>query len=627
MMVGTQMARMTQIVTDFFTEKKSELIRHIGAICVLFSFLLVLSTVFIVSKDLATGSVSGKYFWFYGSMGLTVIFTATVAFIHKKSFRFSIMDGLVMLFTSSVCLSSYMYNNDPQNTTKLTILFLITVLYFSFRLFLSVYGQKYHIFICFYIIVTALIEAVWGLRQLYGFLPSQHNLFKLTGSFFNPGPYAGYLAVAAPLAAFVIFNGKHKGEKYLPIITLIATMLVLPATMSRAAWLATIAGCLVVIYKKYAERLPIKQYHNKYKKHKWLVFFLILLISLISLSSLYHLKKPSADGRLLTWKISLQTIAKHPLGVGLGNFSGAYGDTQAAYFASGKASETEEFVAGNPEYGFNEYLQILIESGIVSFLLFILIIALALRSLSKTHAGMAGSLIALLVFACFSYPFSVLPFLIIFVFLIQQGNISERKLRIKPSITSIILLLIVSFCLWKQYPVYKAYKEWNKNRAYYHSGLYREVTETYKPLYSCLNDQIQFLFEYGRSLSNMKQYEASNKVFHRAVQISCDPMLYNIMGKNHQAMKDYSLAEACFVRATQIVPNRLYPWYLLMKLYDEMGLPEKAKETAKIVLTKEPKVQSQAIREIREEARKIIAKSYDLVIIFPYLFQNFSLTL
>ena len=39
-----------------------------------------------------------------------------------------------------------------------------------------------------------------------------------------------------------------------------------------------------------------------------------------------------------------------------------------------------------------------------------------------------------------------------------------------------------------------------------------------------------------------------------------------------------------------------------------MGELEKAKGTAQIVLTKEPKVQSTAIREMREEARKIMIR-------------------
>jgi len=47
-----------------------------------------------------------------------------------------------------------------------------------------------------------------------------------------------------------------------------------------------------------------------------------------------------------------------------------------------------------------------------------------------------------------------------------------------------------------------------------------------------------------------------------------------------------------------------------MKLFIETGDMEKAQENAKIVLTKEPKVQSTAVSEMREEAERIM--SYEL---------------
>ena len=53
------------------------------------------------------------------------------------------------------------------------------------------------------------------------------------------------------------------------------------------------------------------------------------------------------------------------------------------------------------------------------------------------------------------------------------------------------------------------------------------------------------------------------------------------------------------------VPNRIYPYYLLMKLYVETGDEEKAQEAANTVLTKESKVQSTAVNEMREGVRKI----------------------
>jgi tetratricopeptide (TPR) repeat protein len=83
-------------------------------------------------------------------------------------------------------------------------------------------------------------------------------------------------------------------------------------------------------------------------------------------------------------------------------------------------------------------------------------------------------------------------------------------------------------------------------------------------------------------------------------------MLYNVMGRNCQALKQYVEAEQCLLKAANIVPSRIYPWYLLANLYVEMGETAKAQETARIVLTKEPKVQSTAVREMREKMKEIV---------------------
>jgi tetratricopeptide (TPR) repeat protein len=615
---------------------------------VLIPFLLVLSAVFVVSSDLANGVVSGKYFWFYGSMGLVSLFTVIKTLANRRPFRFSTTDLLVLLFAAAVYLPTYLQGDAVPNATKLTILTLLVVLYFSFRLVINTCNRKENIqqIFCLFIIFTGLVEAIWGLRQLYGFLPSQHSLFKLTGSFFNPGPYAGYLAMIFPLSLhfalrpFILHPSPYTFHPLpftlhlVPAITCIAILLVLPAAMSRASWIAFIAGSAVVIYKKYPlffRGLRVKPAMTKRLKRAMGIIAVLFLLS--AFTGMYFLKKDSADGRMLTWKVSLQLITKHPFGVGLGNFPGAYGEEQAAYFASGKASETEEYVAGNPEYGFNEYLQIAVESGIIAFLLFAGIIVLSVRNKIKAKDwGTLGALAALLVFAGFSYPFSVLPFPIVLTFLLAVGqwNADEAdnrgflnkyppkgKIRVNPPnpcyLRSIVLalccLLITISCLYRQYPVYQSYKQWKNNQIYYHAGLYKDISENYISLYPYLNDQIRFLFEYAQSLSKSGQPEKSNAVLRRAMQISCDPMLYNIMGKNYQALKQYEEAEIVFLKATQLVPSRLYPWYLLTKLYDEMGLKEKVRETADIVLTKEPKVQSPAIREMREEARKLKDKN------------------
>lgn len=92
---------------------------------------------------------------------------------------------------------------------------------------------------------------------------------------------------------------------------------------------------------------------------------------------------------------------------------------------------------------------------------------------------------------------------------------------------------------------------------------------------------------------------------------SNDPMILNIIGKNYQALGAYEKAEEYLIRSTHRLPGRIYPYYLLVKLYTkpEYQQPEKLKWAVEVVLTKEPKVQSTAIKEMREEVKSLKGKA------------------
>lgn len=81
------------------------------------------------------------------------------------------------------------------------------------------------------------------------------------------------------------------------------------------------------------------------------------------------------------------------------------------------------------------------------------------------------------------------------------------------------------------------------------------------------------------------------------------------MGNNFKEMGEFSMAENLYLHASQIVPNRHYPVYLLMKLYMETGEAEKAKAMAETLLNKPVKVPSTAIREMQREAKQLIIKN------------------
>lgn len=587
-------------------------------------YALVLSTVFVVDHSLANGVVTGKYFWFYGAMLWVVLGTVVAYVLNRKKVSLSWIDAAVLIF--SLVAVSLTYARDGS-TTKMILLTLNTVLYFNFRIFIAQHKWNGYVLVLLFML-TGLTEAIWGLLQLYGQTYSQHGLFRTTGSFFNSGPYAGYLAVVLPVALYYLLKdfrifGKRFNKRTLPyylrvsiaILVFLSIILVLPATMSRASWLGAIGGCAVVAFFYASQKYRLKEYYHKHKKRIITVLLVAVTLLIAGGAGIYYMKKDSADGRALIWKISLQTVKEHPFGVGLGNFAGSYGDVQAEYFASGRATPQEEYVAGNPEYGFNEYLQLCIEVGIIPFLLFLgILIGTIISAVKREKFAPLGALIALLIFAAFSYPFNVLPFVIVFVFLLALC-IADRDFSSVKSFTSntigvisilIFSAVIVTVCWVNRRPAQQACRDWGNFKVFYQAGAYEGVVEKYADNEPYLSEQIQFLFEYAQSLSKTGDYEESNRTLQKATKISCDPMLYNIMGKNYQALGNYDKAEENFIKAANIVPNRHYPYYLLAKLYMEKGDNAKAVQTARYIIEKEPKVPSRAIEEMKEEMQTFL---------------------
>lgn len=136
------------------------------------------------------------------------------------------------------------------------------------------------------------------------------------------------------------------------------------------------------------------------------------------------------------------------------------------------------------------------------------------------------------------------------------------------------------------------------------------VAEDYHELHDKLKHKPEFLFEEAQCLSKTGQHAEAIRVLERAKRLSGDPMIRYMIAKNRQTLGDYREAEEELLQAIGILPERLYPYYLLAKLYAEPEFyqVDKLRAAASVVLSKEPKVESTAIREMREEVKKIIDK-------------------
>lgn len=464
------------------------------------------------------------------------------------------------------------------------------------------------------LIILGGVEAIWGLRQIYGLAVSNHSLYALTGSFYNPGPYSGYLAMIFPLCLHEWLNLKggtertwaEQGNYYIALGVMLLILCVLPAGMSRSAWIAAaISGTWVYgMHASWGSKL--KELGRKYKKRVVLACIVGGIILVMIGYALFMLKATSANGRLFMWKVSALAIAESPvIGHGTGNFVSAYGRAQEDYFANGEYSETEELVAGSPEYAFNEYLQVAVEYGIPFLLVVSLVIGFCLwKGSTEGRIGLCGSVISVLVFAFSSYPMQISGFAVTFYFLLAACVIGRSKM---PLLLFTLMIALLGTYYWKNNQ-YVACKDWYRAKMLYNIGAYQSAKEDYGKLYPELANRGAFLFEYGYSLHKLEEYDNSTRILEEAMAHSNDPMILNIIGKNYQASAEYEKAEEYLIRSTHRLPGRIYPYYLLAKLYaeSEYWQPEKLKRAAEVVLTKEPKVQSTAIREMREDVKKII---------------------
>lgn len=585
--------------------------------------------------ELANQQVTAVRFGFYRVMGVEVLCAIGVACFAWQRVCFHRLDGLVILFGGYLMWRNWIFGDPVVYRVELTLL--LFVLYFVLRLLLSLHPGALRVVLLTFMGAVG-IECVWGIGQLFGGFASGHVLYRLTGSFFNPGPYAGFLAMGLPVAlAFwvrrenILLSGVERwvywGMRWMAGGIFLLAVVILPVTMSRGSWLAALMGMGVVLGKHYRLRDWMSKWISERRRMFVGGIVATVILFLVLVAGMYGLKRNSADGRMFIWKIDVLAMQEHPwVGVGSGRFGGAYGEAQAAYFLSGKATPREEWVAGAPEYGFNEYLQMGVEGGLIGLVLLTgLLLGAWIRLFSACRpeeTAALGSLTAFVFFAFFSYPLGVLPLCIVFVMLLAMAGTrverehlcvgkSENQLWKKWGIPGLSLLIagIVWSIIGGKEEERMAYVHWREEQSYFNMEIYRGTEENYEKLYPFLYQQPRFLFQYGLCLSRLGQYEAGSRLMREGTCLSADPMFFNILGKNQQALCHFELAADCFRRAHATVPTRLYPLYLLCRMYFENGQIQQAVELGKVVLNKEPKVMSDAVKEMKSDIRELMSKN------------------
>lgn len=594
----------------------------IGYCVVAITGVLVLCTVFESDSSLVDGFVMGKLFRAQRIIPFFCLAVLLALVLKGKCpFSFSRVDVGLVVFVGLTHLS-YNRSLDPE-PDKLYFEGQLLLLWFALRVALSAYPGLKNYFLLM-LLCTGTVESITGLQQLYGMQASNHHLFRLTGSFYNPGPYSGYLAILLPIALSAalrtaqVANSKkwsfYKFLHYFYWLVIALMLIVLPAGMSRTAWMAAIISSAWVYWRQEIGIRKSKRWIAEHKKVAISASLAVCILTITLAAGAFLLKQDSANGRLLLWKITAQAMVEQPFtGTGIGGFPAAYAKQQAAYFASANFSPTEALVAGTPEYAFNEFLQIGLERGMPALLLFLFFIGMSIhRGIRNRQYGVVGGIVALSIFSLASYPLQLPEFSIVLLFL-SAIAVTDRKQR-KP-VNSLFLLIpafVLSAVIYNaRQDIEKQYREWSRAQQLYNNKAYEVALPQYEALYAHLKHKPGFLFEMGQCQSKTAQYKDAVVTLRRASLLSSDPMIHYMIAKNEQQRGNYAEAERILIHAIDILPERIYPYYLLVLLYSDPAFYDSDKliMAANAVLTKEPKVFSTAIEEMRKETEKIISDS------------------
>jgi hypothetical protein len=511
------------------------------------------------------------------------------------------------------------FQGNPYGTHRIYVVLVCWLLFFVFY---SLSGNERIIKSIFWIIIsTVILEIFLGFGQIFGWIENDDANFRLGGAFGNPGAYAGFLGVVSPLILAVTLdysqkkrNAKDENLYYLLIACFVFTVYMLVISKSRGAWLASVLGCMLVVNYRYSLILKLNAVINTVIRKIIAIASIVLFVS-AGAYALYRFKADSAFGRILVWKVTASTNHDNLLcGNGIGFFEANYGKWQSAYFANDAGTEAERHVADYVTCAYNEFIETLIEQGLIAVVLLIVIFIFAFRQNSKILSpivmGTKASLYAMLILMCVSYPLKVTQIYLYFIFCLAivlhdsplVWKCTGLVVRVGKVAVLAVTIFIVAGGLYNLYGYYHL----RKGQRYVFSNQQEKGIEEYGKVASILKNDGIFHFYYGSALAMIQQYEASIKELNASILTSSNPNSYILLGNDYKEIGKNEEAKHAYLTAINMIPSKLYPKYLMAKLLISLSEHEEAGKWTKEILATKEKTPTTAAKEIKNEMEQYI---------------------
>ena len=540
--------------------------------------------------------------------------------------KIDILIGVYLLYNLLGIFVLHKTSHEPLFYTRWC---LIVMLYVTARLTTKANAAK----LLYLLIMGGLIQAAIVFAQHSGIIDSLNGNFNITGTFANPGHVAVYLS-GSIVSAIILFKQGYKTAKksfkIMQIVFIVILFAALCLCKSRTSFIALIAAVIVVLLQ--TDRF---RHFTKVCKNTIIVAGVALL--LFAGAGSYYIRAKSADARLLIWCVSMELFEQAPVfGNGTESFRKQYMYRQAEYFNKDtinaaprhnlqtssqfstrfavcfNANPNSKYilVANNHYQAFNEFIHIACEQGIVGLLLFM---SIAGYVLVKGKSLIAKPLLVwLLVSSCFLYTADIFPIVILFPIILGISDngccaCNSRGCRLIAPRTCFVVSLMLLFdillysCHYKQ-----RYDSIQTELVHVNSCDKISMMALLQPNnYDIIRCNKDFSLLFTKMAFNNLESKVATKVISdiAANSITTSTMICDL-GDLCRKQKLYREAEKQYKLASDMVPCRIMPNYMLFKLYVEMKDYTNAYRMAKKILSQPISITGSMVLRIRKEIKE-----------------------
>ena len=533
---------------------------------------------------------------FEGICTILLSLSALTYYIAKRNIAKSINIGKLDVYVI-LWIIFLLFHNLVIPSEKYHFLFLITslILHLTLSFILRHHLLSFH-HIGNGLLLIAIIHLVFCSLQILGCIKSTSHYFNITGCNDNPNITAIYLVGCIPIIVHRITHSK-KNKSYLMLLLIAFYFIII--LKCRTAFIGLFVMYLTMFLFMFQNR----------RKLKIIVLIITLIVSPFIAHKCYEIKKNSADGRLLIWKITIGMVTEKPFGYGYGLFERNYNLAQANYFEMGNGTLQEKQNAAVVSMPYNDYLEHTVEGGLLGLFFYsgFLAIISYITYIQQRKYSFALILSFVIMATCNFIYTSFQPWLLLLCFAakVDEDNYSI-KLSLKQSKVCITVCLVgILWCGAKnlvyaisQHRLYQLQKKPTKI-----------LTKTEMSELTTLEVFIGSSEAYWqfRGYCNIvqNQYEKALLCYEIASNYTTTLSLYFHLFQCYYNLGKTDDAIRVLKRIKCMQPTNLRSRHLLMHYYYEQKDYKTALEFANEIIQVPIKVESEKTREIKYDAMKL----------------------